>query len=199
MKGLSLLVFLPALGAGALLLVPRRAVSLLFSAAFGVSLLAFLQSLWIFWRFDPNVAEMQMVERLAWIPSYGIEYIVGVDDVDVLIFASAGQDLIEPATANIVQEKLGTACQAFDVKNACNSFLNGLQLAESLILSGAYSQGKLHPEIRPSDSFDFPVPFERERGHPLILSAAGNPMAFQSETLIPEPKTDQVLPSHLAM
>lgn len=62
---------------------------------------------------------------------------VGVDDVDVLIFASAGQDLIEPATANIVQEKLGTACQAFDVKNACNSFLNGLQLAESLILSGA--------------------------------------------------------------
>lgn len=62
---------------------------------------------------------------------------VAVDDVDVLIFASAGQDLIEPATANIVQEKLGTACQAFDVKNACNSFLNGLQLAESLILSGA--------------------------------------------------------------
>ncbi|HSQ32088.1 MAG TPA: 3-oxoacyl-[acyl-carrier-protein] synthase III C-terminal domain-containing protein [Gemmatimonadaceae bacterium] len=62
---------------------------------------------------------------------------VGVDDVDLLIFASAGQDLIEPATANIVQEKLGTACQAFDVKNACNSFLNGLQLAESLILSGA--------------------------------------------------------------
>lgn len=62
---------------------------------------------------------------------------VGVDDVDVLIFASAGQDLIEPATANIVQEKLGTTCQAFDVKNACNSFLNGLQLAESLILSGA--------------------------------------------------------------
>src|SRR5512138_1314128 len=62
---------------------------------------------------------------------------VGVDDVDLLIFASAGQDLIEPATANIVQEKLGTACQAFDVKNACNSFLNGLQLAESMILSGA--------------------------------------------------------------
>lgn len=63
----------------------------------------------------------------------------GVDarDVDVLIFAAAGQDLMEPATANIVQEKLGTSCQVFDVKNACNSFLNGLQLAESLILSGS--------------------------------------------------------------
>ncbi len=58
-------------------------------------------------------------------------------DVDVLIFASAGQDMIEPATAHIVQQKLGTRCQVFDVKNACNSFLNGLQLAESLIISGS--------------------------------------------------------------
>ena len=62
---------------------------------------------------------------------------VHVRDVDLLIFAAASQDLIEPATANIVQHKLGTSCQAFDVKNACNSFLNGLQLAESMILSGA--------------------------------------------------------------
>ena len=59
-------------------------------------------------------------------------------DVGLLIFASAGQDLIEPATAHIVQEKLGTRSPVFDVKNACNSFLNGLQIAESLILSGTY-------------------------------------------------------------
>lgn len=57
-------------------------------------------------------------------------------DVDLLIYASAGQDLIEPATAHIVQAKLGTQCPVFDVKNACNSFLNGVQLAESLILNG---------------------------------------------------------------
>jgi len=62
---------------------------------------------------------------------------LGVRDVDVLIFAAAGQDLTEPATAHIVQQKLGTRCQVFDVKNACNSFLNGVQLAESLILSGS--------------------------------------------------------------
>lgn len=58
-------------------------------------------------------------------------------DIDMLIYASAGQDLIEPATAHIIQSKMGTSCPVFDVKNACNSFLNGLQLAESLILSGA--------------------------------------------------------------
>jgi 3-oxoacyl-[acyl-carrier-protein] synthase-3 len=58
-------------------------------------------------------------------------------EIDTLIFAAASQDLVEPATAHIVQQKLGTACPVFDVKNACNSFLNGVQLGESLILSGA--------------------------------------------------------------
>lgn len=57
-------------------------------------------------------------------------------DVDALIFAAAGQDLIEPATANIVQEKLGTHCQVFDVKNACNSFLNGIQIGQAMIAGG---------------------------------------------------------------
>jgi 3-oxoacyl-[acyl-carrier-protein] synthase III len=62
----------------------------------------------------------------------------GVDpgDVDAVIFGAASQDLLEPATANIVQEKLGTRCQVFDVKNACNSFLTGMQLGEALIASG---------------------------------------------------------------
>jgi 3-oxoacyl-[acyl-carrier-protein] synthase-3 len=58
-------------------------------------------------------------------------------EIDVLIFASASQDLLEPATANIVQEKLGTRAQVFDVKNACNSFLNGVQVAEAMVCSGA--------------------------------------------------------------
>lgn len=59
-------------------------------------------------------------------------------DVDLLIFASAGQDLTEPATAHITQSKLGTRGAVFDLKNACNSFLNGMQIAESLILGGSY-------------------------------------------------------------
>jgi 3-oxoacyl-[acyl-carrier-protein] synthase-3 len=58
--------------------------------------------------------------------------------VDLLIYASASQDLIEPATANIVQEKTGTSAPVFDVKNACNSFLNGLEIAQALIASGSH-------------------------------------------------------------
>jgi len=59
-------------------------------------------------------------------------------DIDLLIFASASQDIIEPATWNIVQKELELICPIFDVKNACNSFLNGLEIADSFIKSGKY-------------------------------------------------------------
>ncbi|WP_283138356.1 3-oxoacyl-ACP synthase III family protein [Rhizohabitans arisaemae] len=58
---------------------------------------------------------------------------LGPAEVDLLIFASASQDMVEPATAHIVAAKLGLTCPVFDVKNACNSFLNGMQVAEGLI------------------------------------------------------------------
>ncbi len=59
------------------------------------------------------------------------------EDIDLLIFASCTQDLTEPATANILQEKLGASrSHVFDIKNACNSFLSGLDVAESNILAG---------------------------------------------------------------
>jgi len=58
-------------------------------------------------------------------------------DVDLLIFASATHDVAEPATASIVQAKTG--CQSahtMDIKNACNSFLNALDVATVYIQLG---------------------------------------------------------------
>ncbi len=63
---------------------------------------------------------------------------VGAERIGCLIFAAACADLIEPATANIVQHKLGLHCPAMDVKNACNSFTSGLMMASSLIAAGHY-------------------------------------------------------------
>jgi 3-oxoacyl-(acyl-carrier-protein) synthase III len=58
-------------------------------------------------------------------------------DVDLLIFASASHDVAEPATANMVQAALGCDHAAvMDVKNACNSFLNGLDVAQAFIETG---------------------------------------------------------------
>lgn len=58
-------------------------------------------------------------------------------EVDLLIFASASHDVAEPATANMVQMALGCSGAAvMDVKNACNSFLNGLDVAQAFIETG---------------------------------------------------------------
>ena len=62
-----------------------------------------------------------------------------IADIDLLIFASASQDLIEPATSHIVAANLGaTDTPVMDVKNACNSFLNGIQVANAFIVAGLY-------------------------------------------------------------
>ena len=64
----------------------------------------------------------------------------GRNNIDFLIFAAASSDLLEPATANIVQQKLGLRCPVMDVKNACNSFVSGLQTADAMIRAGFYAQ-----------------------------------------------------------
>jgi 3-oxoacyl-[acyl-carrier-protein] synthase-3 len=59
------------------------------------------------------------------------------EQIDTLIFASATHDIAEPATANILQCNLGTwNAHVLDVKNACNSFLNALDISNSLIQTG---------------------------------------------------------------
>ena len=58
-------------------------------------------------------------------------------DIGLLVWASASQDLTEPATAHIVASKLGLSCPVFDIKNACNSFLNGIQVATALLRGNA--------------------------------------------------------------
>lgn len=58
-------------------------------------------------------------------------------DLDLLIFCACSQDITEPATANIIQEKIKAKhAQVMDVKNACNSFINGIDIADSMIKTG---------------------------------------------------------------
>ena len=59
-------------------------------------------------------------------------------DPDLVIFASASQDLVEPATSHIVAAKLGVEAPVMDVKNACNSVVDAMQVADALIRAGRY-------------------------------------------------------------
>jgi acyl-CoA:acyl-CoA alkyltransferase len=61
--------------------------------------------------------------------------------IDLLIFAAASSDLIEPATAAIIQNKLKLNCPVMDVKNACNSVTTAIQIASAFI------ESKVHQNV----------------------------------------------------
>ncbi|KAA0024156.1 3-oxoacyl-ACP synthase III family protein [Antrihabitans cavernicola] len=63
-----------------------------------------------------------------------------VDDIELIMFAAASADVLEPATAHIVAQRLGASCPVFDVKNACLSMLNAIEVGDALIGSGRYAR-----------------------------------------------------------
>ena len=83
-------------------------------------------------------AENEQVSDIATKAALPIVERFGRSNIDCLIFAAACSDVIEPATANIIQMKLGLNCPVFDVKNACNSFVTAIQIGSALIKSEAY-------------------------------------------------------------
>jgi NADH-quinone oxidoreductase subunit M len=82
---LTLLLLIPVIGAALLLLVPRRRTGALFFVALLTTALGFAWSLRIFAVFDGTRGEMQLMERLAWMPAFGIAYIVGIDGISLFL------------------------------------------------------------------------------------------------------------------
>jgi 3-oxoacyl-[acyl-carrier-protein] synthase-3 len=61
------------------------------------------------------------------------------EDVDLIIVATITPDMFFPATACLVQNKLGARnVPAFDVSVACSGFIYALAIAKQFISSGAY-------------------------------------------------------------
>jgi len=66
---------------------------------------------------------------------------VHAHDVDCIIFATLSPDVDMPASACLLQERLGIAgMPAFDVRNQCSGFLYGLAVADKFIKTGAYER-----------------------------------------------------------
>lgn len=66
---------------------------------------------------------------------------IGPEDLDLIVCCTTTSDYQFPATACVIQEKLGIArTPAFDVNAACSGFMYGLATADSFIRSGSYNQ-----------------------------------------------------------
>jgi NADH-quinone oxidoreductase subunit M len=82
---LSTLVWLPTLGAAALVLLDRRETRRLRQVALAVTAATFLVSALLWIGFDRARPGMQFVEQRAWIPGAGISYHLGVDGISLLL------------------------------------------------------------------------------------------------------------------
>ena len=82
---LTLITFLPVLGAIFIMLMNKEEKTTIRWAAFITTFVNFLFSLPLFFYFRADTAEMQFVEKAAWIKEYGMSYCVGIDGISLLL------------------------------------------------------------------------------------------------------------------
>ncbi len=82
---LTTILFFPVLGMALIAGIPGRNHAAIRQATLAVTVLHFLLALPLWWLYDPAGEAFQLVERVTWIESLGIEYHLGVDGVSVLL------------------------------------------------------------------------------------------------------------------
>ena len=82
-----------------------------------------------------EVAARDVMNGLGWSP----------EEIQLIIFISQSRDYIIPATAGILQDKLGMpkTCMAFDIGLGCSGYVYGLSVATSLMSTSGIKKGLL--------------------------------------------------------
>jgi len=87
---LTILVFLPVLGAAVMLFIPKERDGQAKWIAAGFTGVQLLFAIWLLAAFDRSMSTMQFVTRAAWIPSFNVEYHVGIDGLSMpMVFLTA--------------------------------------------------------------------------------------------------------------
>jgi NADH-quinone oxidoreductase subunit M len=84
---LTIVTFLPLIGVAIILLLKPlkwETDTRIRHIALGTSVITFLGTLVILANFNEDIAGLQMVDAVPWIPSWGISYILGVDGLSIL-------------------------------------------------------------------------------------------------------------------
>lgn len=62
---------------------------------------------------------------------------IDANELDLIILATTTPDKIFPATATMIQQRIGASCPAFDLQSVCAGFIFALTTAEQYIKTGA--------------------------------------------------------------
>ncbi len=111
-------------------------------------------------------------------------------DIDCLIFITQTPDYIVPATACILQDRLGLPndCFAFDITLGCSGWVYGISILGSLLSSGNFSKGLLlvgettSKTKSPSDKSTYPLFGDAGTATVMEYSPGYEPMYFHTGT-----------------
>src|SRR6266496_718046 len=110
---LSLVVFVPLAGAALLLFFPESQAKAAKWFALSVSVVEFALSIPLWTRFAIAGAGFQFSERMAWIPSLGISYSVGIDGISLVLILLT--TLLTPVSLLYSVTHVGRSVRAFAV------------------------------------------------------------------------------------
>jgi NADH-quinone oxidoreductase subunit M len=116
---LSLMVFLPALGALVIAFFPRGREEAIKYTALGFTIFTFMLSIGLFLqnkgvKFKPDVPWMQDMFSAPWIPSFGIQYLMGLDGISFpLIVLTAFLSVLAMAASWPITKHVKAYCILF--------------------------------------------------------------------------------------
>ena len=87
MPVLSVIVFLPLLGAAIVAFLPKNRPGLPRWIALGVTLVDLVLTALVVLAFDPTDTAMQFVEKFTWVPQANIQYFLGIDGISLPMLA----------------------------------------------------------------------------------------------------------------
>lgn len=85
MNALTTMMLLPLIGSLLIALIPSNQVLRIKQAALGTTLLVAVSGVLAWFKFDSQNTALQFVESAKWIPSFGINYAVGVDGLAIVL------------------------------------------------------------------------------------------------------------------
>jgi len=138
---LSIIIWLTILGGVLVLFVGDQRCR---PVALAVSVLAFLFSLPLFFGFDRSTAELQFVEHVAWLPSFNINYSLGVDGISApLILLTTFINIIVVISAwEVIKDRPAMYLASFQIMTG---FMVGVFAAADAILFYVFFEATLLP------------------------------------------------------
>lgn len=144
---LSLLTFLPLVGAGILLFIRGEEAVVATNArwtALWTSLIVFGLSLILWFQFDKTTADFQFVEQIEWMPEFGLGYRMGVDGISVLfvLLSAVLMPLCILASWEAVEKRVREYMIAFLV---LETMMIGMFSALDIVIFYVFFEGVLIP------------------------------------------------------